>query len=438
MFKRAFIILLLVFSAALHAEKDAPRIGIIDIMSTSFEKNEIKMFTDVLRTELYKLDYFNIVERGVIQQYMKDSNISGDSYLEDASLLALGKQMNVDKLLICTMNSYAETTAVNIRIIDVTTSYLDFTENVFLKDANQIFDALKDLVLKIELNFIEKEENGDPMSFKEKLYKSWKLLGANEENARHLSNTKVNTDRYLDMRQYDITFSADDYAQIVKAGQDEKALFAFFKEGIPYSAIKKAFDFGIVDLENYLSNFKPYHLSFEEYLDAYEHNILTPQDYMEYKKGFKKFQFLMGAGGVANDLPVANADFSFFLLTGGVEYYLTDYQRDFSKVSTEMGLYMMNAFVPSPYFQVNAYMGQFPFYAKGSLGVVAEVFLGGHVGVFAKLGAEVNSLFEFNLMLTFLGTQPKISYTDMSTKIDEKGYAGIVFPYMAATFTYKF
>lgn len=442
MIKKIIITIIISYAslAAVYAQElnSAPRIVIMDIMSNSLSGNDTKMFTDVLRTELYKIDYFSIVERGVIQQYLIEDGITNVKDLEDSSLLTLGKKMDVEKLLVCTMNSYDKTTVLNIRIIDVVSSNLDFTENIFLQDNNQIFDAIQDLVLKIELYYIEKYQNGDPVTAKDKLYKTWMRLGADDKTARKLTNIKVAPSIYLEMRQYDILFTTYDYYDVIKAGYEINNMNTFFKEGISYYQIKKAFSLGIVDLENYKNNFKPEDYTFLEYIDAYEHNILSPEDYAEYKKGFKKFEFLLGLGGVANDIPIANADTKFFLIQAAAEYYITDYQRGLSKASTEMGIYLMNAYIPSPYVQANAYIGKFPFYLKTSVGVSAEVFLAGHFGVFAKIGLEVNSLFEFNIMTTFAGSQPKVSYTDFETKEGEEGYLGISFPYMAAIFTYKF
>jgi hypothetical protein len=51
---------------------------------------------------------------------------------------------------------------------------------------------------------------------------------------------------------------------------------------------------------------------------------------------------------------------------------------------------------------------------------------------------EVNSIYEFNLIMIFMGTQPNISYTDLVTAKGEPGYVPIDFPYYGAVFVYKF
>lgn len=436
---KKIIIVLFVVSLSFSlssAEPEKYKLGILDVMSSSFSESEIKMFTDVLRTELYKLDHFSIVERGVIINNMKEFNIE-NSNIDDSKILELGQNLNVDKLLICSLNNYSNTTVMNIRIIDVNTSYLDYTENIFLSENGQIFDAIRDLVLKIELKFIE-NNSGDTISYKDKLNETWKLLGATEEVSIELTRRKIDPSMYLDMRQYDITFTPDNYYTFIAAGIKDETLLLFFKEGIPNVQIQKAISHGIVDLDNYKNNFKRNHLTFNDYLDAYERQILKAEDYIEYKKGFKKYQFFAGAGGVSNAFPIMTSEFSFFILTMGAEYYITDYQRDFNKISTEAGLKLMQGFVPSPYFQVNAYIGQFPFYLKGAIGAYAEVFLGGHVGVYGKIGMEISSNFEFDFMTTFAGNQPEISYGDMETEKGDPDYDEIIFPYFAATLLYKF
>lgn len=442
--KKLFLISLILFfcftiySDEFQSKPSSPQLGILDIMSSSFNESEIKMFTDVLRTELYKLDYFSIVERGVILNYMDEVNISNKNLIDDTSILELGRVMNVDKLLVCSLNSYAETTVMNIRIIDVDTSFLDYTENVFLQDSNQIFDAIKDLVIKIELQFIEKNTIGDPVSYREKLLGTWKVLGASDEVADKLSNKKIDPTKYLEMRQYDISFSPDSYFEMIDSGIEDETIIKFFKEGISYSKIKRSVRFGILDLENFIVNFKRRGLNFDDYLDAYGRQILKAEDYIEYKKGFKKYQFFLGCGGVADSLPIMTSDFTFFILQLGAEYYITDYQRDFNKISTEMGLKMMNAIIPSPYFQMNAYIGKYPFYLKGSIGSYAEVFLGGHVGLYGKVGMEISSRFEFDFMVTFWGNQPEVSYSDFETKLGSDDYVNLEFPYFAASLLYKF
>lgn len=445
-----FAALFILSAAALTAQTDTadqnsegeiirvPQIAILDVMSTSYETADTRMFTDILRTEVFKLHHFKIVERGVIQQIMREQELSMSGMVDDSMLLELGRILAVEKLLVCRIDEIAETTAFNMRIIDVQTSLLDFTENVFIKDKNQIFDAIKDMVLKVELHYVVRGDQDSPQARRASIEKKWSLLGADAEQIKYLIGRNSDPQEYLDIRQYDITFTVADYIDILEKSIQPETIKVFFQNGIPYDQVTTAISLGIVDLNNYTQQFKPLDLSFSDYLDAYSKHIVSAVEYQEYKKGYRKNKLIGGLGGVANDFPILNADFKFFMANIAWEYFYSDYQRGPSKYSMEVGLNLMNMFLPSPYVQINYYAGGYPFYGKASLGVLGEVFIGGHFGILGRLGVEVANTYEFNFLMVFYGTQPNVSYTDLETREGEPGYEPISFPYFGAVFVYKY
>jgi hypothetical protein len=417
---------------------EVPQIAILDVMSTSYEAEETRMFTDILRTEVYKLHHFRIVERGVIQQILQEQKLSMSGVMDDSKLLEIGRMLAVEKLLVCRIDEIAETTAFNMRIIDVETSLLDFTENVFIKDKNQIFDAIKDMVLKIELHYVIRGDQDNPQVRRRNQEKKWQLLGATEEQIEYLIRQNSNPQEYLDIRQYDVTFTVTDYIDILEKGIQPETIKLFFQNGIPYDQVTTAISYGIVDLKNYTGQFEPLGLTFGDYLDAYSKHIVSAEEYLEYKKGYRKNKFIGGLGGVANEFPILNSDFKFFLANVAWEYFYSDFQRGIYKYSMEVGLNLMNFFLPSPYLQVNFYAGSYPFYAKLGLGALGEVFIGGHFGALGRLGIEVDNTYEFTFLMVFTGTQPNVSYTNLDARIDDPEYSPIAFPYFGAVFVYKY
>ena len=134
-----------------------------------------------------------------------------------------------------------------------------------------------------------------------------------------------------------------------------------------------------------------------------------------------------------------NADLKFFLLHVSWEHFITNWQRNLFKHSVETGLELMNGFAPVPSIQYNVYLGSPPFYAKAAVGALAEIILGGHVGVYFKLGLEVLEQFEIEIGITPIYTQPSVSYGDLVTKVEPPDYVGgIQRPYFHAFFRYKF
>ncbi|MDC7220487.1 MAG: hypothetical protein PQJ59_11145 [Spirochaetales bacterium] len=445
--KKKFILLfcaLLLYFSPLYAQEEesfpvfqVPKIAVLDVMSDSFNESERNILTDILRTEVFKIQLFTIVERGLIQQYLKDSRISLDGAINDSRLLEVGRSLAVEKLLICKIESLAGSIVINLRMIDVQTSMLDYTENVFVDDKNEVFTSLSDLVVQFKIYYQSNNESLTVEKKREIIRQNWTFLGADETDLLFLSESNLEPSDYMELRQYDITFAVKDYIAILRNGWDKEVIEAFFREGIPYTEVREALLLGIGNLDNYQSSYKPYGLSFAEYLDAYRNNIVSAPLYLNYKKGYDKDYLRIGAGGVADSLPIMNASFSFLVLKAGWEHYLTNFQRDFQKYSVEMGANFFQGYLPTPYFQLNYYLGQYPFYGKVSMGAVAEVLVGGHYGAYGCVGMELGGSTEFILMATFAGTQPEVSYADLETEKGETEYGEINFPYLGAFFCYK-
>ena len=193
-----------------------PRIAIMDIMSSQFERNRLKTLTDVLRTELFKLHVFQVLERGLIEQILMDHNVSMTNSVNDSDLVSVGEFLAVDKLVICRLEYFSELIALNIRIIDVRSSLIDFTENVFIQSEEELFSAIKEVTKKIELFYVVKKgDDSSPAKRLGNVKKTWTFIGATEEQTEILLAKNIKPDVYLDIRQYDISF---DFTAFMQAG----------------------------------------------------------------------------------------------------------------------------------------------------------------------------------------------------------------------------
>lgn len=425
------------------APSDSPTIAIFVFSAGDGDEKSDRFLTDVLRTEIFKTRIFRIVERGVIQQVQERTQIklTADS---DASLLNLGKALNSDKMLICNLARYSGTQAVNVRVVDVKTSLIEYTENLFLQDDKQLLGGLKDLVIKLSLFYSSSKPDATPLSREARdlvLLQSWQYLNAGDELAAWLVEKQVQPDDFLELRQYDVNFNVTQFVKMKKTGLDTGIIRAFLQDGIPFNMVEKALDLGITKLTKYKAEFARRGVTFEQYLMAYEKNITTWEGYQEWQKGFRKDYFLAGVGGVADQFPLANADFKFAIGQMAWEHFWTSYNRDWAKYSTEAGFYFMSNSTerfpaPVPYAQFNAYFGQKPYYLKFGVGSHAEILLGGHFACALKAGLEIDEWMEMMFIVVPFGTQPRVSYADLSTKVTPQ-YGGIVFPYLGALFTLK-
>ncbi|MFA5858030.1 MAG: CsgG/HfaB family protein [Elusimicrobiota bacterium] len=423
--------------AAVEPGKD--QIAILDVISASLnmEPGKLSILTDVFRTEIFKLNLFKVLDRSYIEKILNEQKLSMSGVIKESNFLKIGQLLAVEKLFICTIERFGSTLAVNVRIINVETSLVDYTENVFIKDENMLFNALKEIVKNIELYYKVRGTANQPQNVEERQKTKWIFLGATDTELSQLIEHKIEPEKFLDIRQYDISFSLTEFLNAYNKGWDFEVIKTFLRSGISYEDTKKALGFGILNLDSFNQQFRPAGFKFDEYLEAYSKHLTTSEEYKDYRKGFKKDGLAYGLGGVANSIPIANSDFKFPLLVFNWEHFLTEFQRGSFKRSVDVGMFLFNGIAPAPYSQYNWYMGEYPFYFKTGAGLVAELFLGGHVGAYIHMGVEVKEKYEFSVIIALLGTQPGVSYTDFKSKPGDPKYVGITYPYCAAALKFK-
>ncbi|MFW5800606.1 MAG: hypothetical protein ACOCVC_01125 [Spirochaeta sp.] len=422
----AAVILFTVGGLAAVAEE--PRIAVLDIQSTSMEEGQTSVLTDIFRTELFKTNLFQIIEQTQVQQV---ANVTDGVTSRTLELLA--DELEVDSIMVMNLERLGQERLVfNVRIINVPGLVLVYTENFFLPSEDHLFETLVELTQRVQ-RFFTNGESGDEYGDTVR----WRQLGASLEQIELFEAHGLTPDDYIGLRQYDISFDISDFENAIQNSWDLDTIRAFLQAEISYYLVKQAFSMGLFSLDHYRASFRPAGFSFYEYLDAYERNIMSPDNYRSFRGGFRQDHLLAGIGGVADDFPIANAEFSYPLVRVGWEHYWTQYQRGLWKASSEVGLKFL-LIAPAPYLQGNFYIGNAPYYFKIGGGVAAELLLGGHVGGYTSIGIEVLERFEMSLLTTWAGTQPYISYTDFETKRDEPGYTGLRFPYFGIVFSMKF
>ena len=416
------------------------QLAILNVKSSSVDMDpgKLSILTDIFRTELFRLNLFKVLDRSYIEKILDEQKLSMAGIIQESSLLKIGKLLTANKLFICSLERFSDTIlALNVRIINVDSSLIDFSDIIFIKNETQIFDAIQEIVKNIELNYRTRKDVSQPVDQAEFQTAKWKFLGANPDEIASLITNNLRAEQFLELRQYDIAFTITEFLDAYRKGWDMEVIKIFLQKGIGYRDVKQSLGYGIINLTNYNANFKPAGLRYDEYLEAYSKHLLTPEEYLDHKKGYQKDKLHYGIGGVADSIPILTAGTRFPLLLITWEHFFTDYQRNKSKRSIDVGAIMFNGIAPAPYSQYNWYFGEYPFYFKTGFGFAAELILGGHIGLYAHAGVEVKEKYEFSFILAFLGTQPGVSYTDLKTQIGEPKYVGIQFPYAAAVFKLK-
>ncbi|GAB6090305.1 hypothetical protein [Spirochaeta dissipatitropha] len=425
--KKICLILILSVFTVLPAVSQRPRIAVLDIQSSTIDPAQAVILTDIFRTELFKTALFQIVEQTQIQQI-----VSGGEAISSGTLGRLAEELDIESIMVMNLERLGtERLVFNVRIIEVPDLLLVYTENFFLPNEDHLFDTLVELTQKVRRFF---SDDDTASLYTEDAW--WLQLGADERQIELFGQLGLEPGDYTSLRQYDISFGIEDFEHAVRRNWDLSAIQQFFQAEISYYNVKRAFSLGLFSLDHYRAAFRPKGFDFNDYIDAYENNILSPEEYRRYREGYRRDHLIAGIGGVADNFPIVNADFGYPLVQVGWEHFWTSYQRNLWKTSSEVGLKFL-LIAPTPYLRWNFYIGQPPYYLKLGAGVASELLLGGHVSVFSSVGIEVLEHFEVSVLTAWTGTQPQVSYTDLETRRDEPGYVGLSFPYYGIMFSMK-
>ena len=92
---------------------------------------------------------------------------------------------------------------------------------------------------------------------------------------------------------------------------------------------------------------------------------------------------------------------------------------------------------PAPYIGMDVPMGQAPVYAKVGIGEYGDFQIGGSFGTAVRLGLEVLNEYDLTFIAVPIGSQPYVSYADLTSVRGSSGYASLEYPYYGLLFTYK-
>ena len=105
----------------------------------------------------------------------------------------------------------------------------------------------------------------------------------------------------------------------------------------------------------------------------------------------------------------------------GWEHFWTSSLLSRYRLSTEAGLFLLNIIDPAPYIGLNFTFGSASFYGKLGVGEHADVLVGGSLASHVRLGFTILDQYEMTILAIPFGTQPKVSYVDLTTPMGDPG-----------------
>ncbi len=148
MFMALLIVVSPVATDLLWAQKVPRRasVAILDLEPKGVPENEVSALSDRLRTELFKTDAFDVMERGKMQEVLKEQGFQQSGACNsDACAIEVGQLIGVEKMIAGSLGKVGRTYSVNLRMIDVKTGRM---ERSVTKDYEGDIDKLLTSVMK--------------------------------------------------------------------------------------------------------------------------------------------------------------------------------------------------------------------------------------------------------------------------------------------------
>ncbi len=131
-----------------RAQQAAKRtsVAILDMEPKGVPEVEVSALSDRLRTELFRTDAFDVMERGKMQEILKEQGFQQSGACNtDACAVEVGQLIGVEKMIGGSLGKVGRTYSVNLRMIDVRTGRM---ERSVTKDYEGDIDKLLTTVMK--------------------------------------------------------------------------------------------------------------------------------------------------------------------------------------------------------------------------------------------------------------------------------------------------
>lgn len=140
MVKNITIVLLLLIQ--LISAQPLPSIAVLDLDAKGVAKDEASVLTDKLRGELFQTDRFQVIERSVMHEVLKEQGFQQAGCTSNECAVEAGQLIGVQYMVAGSIGRIEKTYLISIRLIDVATGKIE--KNVQKEQTGTLTDVLKD------------------------------------------------------------------------------------------------------------------------------------------------------------------------------------------------------------------------------------------------------------------------------------------------------
>ncbi|MDI6739768.1 MAG: CsgG/HfaB family protein [Candidatus Edwardsbacteria bacterium] len=171
------------------AQKAAKRtsVAILDLEPKGVPESEVSALSDQLRTELFQTDAFDVMERGKMQEILKEQGFQQTGACNtDACAVEVGQLIGVEKMIAGSLGKVGRTYSINLRMIDVKTGrmersvtrdYAGEIDKLLTVEMKQVAQTLAATVKAGEQPKLAESALPKPAAEGRPIYKKWWFLG---------------------------------------------------------------------------------------------------------------------------------------------------------------------------------------------------------------------------------------------------------------------
>ena len=155
--KKAFIpaAVLLLASTLPLAARDKMQIAVLDLQPKGVSKVLAGAVTDIIRSEMVKTGLFTVVERGQMNEILKEQGFQMTGCTDSACAVQVGKLLSARKILMGEMNKMGGNFLLTVRIVDVEKGVSEFAASERAVSEDVLDKASADITRKLSENIVE-------------------------------------------------------------------------------------------------------------------------------------------------------------------------------------------------------------------------------------------------------------------------------------------
>ena len=127
-----------------------PTIAVLSLEAKNVSKETAEAVADILSTELFNSQRFNVIERQAITRILEEQKLQMTGVTDMGTAVEIGKVLNVAKIMIGSVSRLGDSYIVNTRLVDVKTGALELAQNAKSNDGEDgLTNAISELVSRI-------------------------------------------------------------------------------------------------------------------------------------------------------------------------------------------------------------------------------------------------------------------------------------------------